>query len=37
VLAKFTRGGAENATSLHRNSDVAPKKLEQCSFALDIK
>jgi predicted RNase H-like nuclease (RuvC/YqgF family) len=29
--------GAENATSLHRNSDVAPKKLEQCSFALDIK
>jgi chromosome segregation ATPase len=22
---------------LHRNSDVAPKKLEQCSFAIDIK
>jgi hypothetical protein len=27
----------EHATSLHRNSDVAPKKLEQCSFAIDIK
>merc|ERR1711991_1026749 len=27
----------ENCTSLHRNSDVAPKKLEQCAFALDIR
>ena len=27
----------ENCTSLHRNSDVSPKKLEQCAFALDIK
>lgn len=27
----------ESCTSLQRNSEVAPKKLPECAFALDIK